>query len=123
MPMKSLNNLEPGNTAVIRGFKGDSRLQSRLVEMGVLLGEKVRLIKKTPFQGPLEVKIRSYHLSLRPVPRVAGLQLDLGEVDEFLHLDNQTNPNWQTLGGVPINQVRDIAFPHWRLKINKIFGL
>ena len=49
--------------------------------------------------------------------------LDLSEINKFPHLDNQTNPNWQTLGGVPINQVRDIAFPHWRLKINKIFGL
>ena len=65
MPLKPLNSLKPGDTAIIRGFEGNSRLQSRLVEMGVLSGVKVRLIKKTPFQGPLEVKIRSYHLSLR----------------------------------------------------------
>jgi len=65
MSLKPLNSLEPGDTAVIREFEGNSSLQSRLVEMGVLSGVKVRLIKKTPFQGPLEVKIRSYHLSLR----------------------------------------------------------
>ena len=65
MPLKTLSSLEPGDTAVIRQFEGNSRLQSRLVEMGVLSGIKVRMIKKTPFHGPLEIKIRSYHLSLR----------------------------------------------------------
>ena len=65
MPLKPLNSLKPGDTALIREFEGDARLQSRLVEMGALPGVKVRMIKKMPFQGPLEVKIRSYHLSLR----------------------------------------------------------
>ena len=65
MPLKPLNSLIPGDTAIIREFEDNSRLQSRLVEMGVLSGVRVRLIKKTPFQGPLEVKIRSYHLSFR----------------------------------------------------------
>ena len=57
--------MKPGDTAVIREFEGQSKLQSRLVEMGVLSGVQVRLIKKTPFQGPIEVKIRSSLLFLR----------------------------------------------------------
>ena len=65
MPKKNLTSLEPGERAFIRAFEGNARLQSRLVEMGMLPGVKVRMIKKTPFRGPLEVKIRSYHLSLR----------------------------------------------------------
>ena len=65
MSIKTLTKLEPGDTAIIKQFKGNSQVQSRLVEMGVLSGMKIRLIKKTPFHGPLEVKIRSYHLSLR----------------------------------------------------------
>mgnify|MGYP001234396529 FL=1 len=65
MSLKPLNALAPGDTAVIKEFIDNARLQSRLVEMGVLPGLKVRMIKKTPFQGPLEIKLRSYHLSLR----------------------------------------------------------
>ena len=65
MPLRKLNRLEPGEIAVIREFEGNDRLQSRLFEMGVIIGLKVRLIKNTPFQGPLEVKIRSCYLSLR----------------------------------------------------------
>ena len=65
MSVKPLIDLAPGDTAVIKAFKENIRFQSRLVEIGVLPGMKVRMIKKTPFQGPLEIKIRSYHLSLR----------------------------------------------------------
>ena len=65
MSVIPLNSLSPGNTAIIKEFADNARLQSRMVEMGVLPGVKVRMIKKTPFHGPLEIKIRSYHLSLR----------------------------------------------------------
>ena len=65
MPLKPLNSLEPGDIALIKEFTGNGRLQSRLVEMGALPGIKVRMIKKIPFQGSIEVKIKSYHLSLR----------------------------------------------------------
>ena len=65
MPLKPLNSLEPGDIAVIKEFAGNTKLQSRLVEMGALPGIEVRMIKKTPFHGPVEIKIRSFHLSLR----------------------------------------------------------
>ena len=65
MSVIPLNSLTTGNTAIIKGFTDNAHLQSRMVEMGVLPGVKVRMIKKTPFHGPLEIKIRSYHLSLR----------------------------------------------------------
>ena len=65
MSVIPLNSLVIGNTAIIKGFTDNANLQSRMVEMGVLPGVKVRMIKKTPFHGPLEIKIRSYHLSLR----------------------------------------------------------
>ena len=65
MSVIPLNSLSPGNTAIIKEFVDNARLQSRMVEMGVLPGVKVRMIKKTPFHGPLEIKIRSYHLTLR----------------------------------------------------------
>ena len=65
MSVIPLNSLTIGNTAIIKVFTDNAHLQSRMVEMGVLPGVKVRMIKKTPFHGPLEIKIRSYHLSLR----------------------------------------------------------
>ena len=65
MSVKPLNSLAPGHTAIIKEFRDNARLQSRIVEMGILPGVKVRMIKKAPFHGPLEIKIRSYYLTLR----------------------------------------------------------
>ena len=65
MPVRTLSSLSPGETAVIQTFNADFNLQSRLVEMGILPGAEIRLIKKAPFKGPIEFKIRSYEVSIR----------------------------------------------------------
>ena len=67
MPVRTLSSLSPGETAVIQTFNTDLNLQSRLVEMGILHGVEIRLIKKAPFKGPIEFKIRGYEVSLRYV--------------------------------------------------------
>ena len=65
MSIKTLLSLSPGETAVIQTFNNDLNLQSRLVEMGILPGAEIRLIKKAPFKGPIEFKIRGYEVSIR----------------------------------------------------------
>ena len=65
MSVKTLASLSDGEIAVIQTFNADLNLQSRLVEMGILPGVEIRMIKKTPFLGPIEFKIRGYEVSLR----------------------------------------------------------
>ena len=65
MSVRTLNSLQPGETAIVDQFKAKLSLQSRLVEMGILPGVELRLVKKAPFNGPLEFKIRGYHILLR----------------------------------------------------------
>ena len=65
MQVRTLENLSRGETAIIKTFNSDLNLQSRLVEMGILPGIEIRLIKKTPFKGPIAFKIRGYEVSLR----------------------------------------------------------
>ena len=67
MSIKTLTSLSPGEMAVIQTFNTELNLQSRLVEMGILPGVEIRLIKKAPFKGPIEFKIRGYEVSLRYV--------------------------------------------------------
>ena len=65
MPLKNLSNLSEGETAVIEQFSAEFTLQSRLVEMGLLPGVSIRILKKAPFRGPIELKIRNYEVSIR----------------------------------------------------------
>ena len=65
MSIKQLHQLLPGESAQIISFHKDLTLQSRLVEMGILPGVDIRLLKKTPFNGPIEIKVRCYEVALR----------------------------------------------------------
>ena len=60
------NQLNPGDTAVISGFKSEIKSKARLMEMGLLPGMIIRIVKQAPFRGAVEVKVRDYYLSLRP---------------------------------------------------------
>ncbi len=61
----TINNLKPGDKAAIVGFNVDLKLQSRLVEMGLIPGSEIRLVKTAPLSGPVELKIRDYYISIR----------------------------------------------------------
>ncbi|MBT3477845.1 MAG: ferrous iron transport protein A [Candidatus Marinimicrobia bacterium] len=60
-----LTDLNPGETGTINDIKGDTHLQNRLVELGLLSGIEVRMVKQAPFKGPVEIKFRDSYLSIR----------------------------------------------------------
>ncbi len=37
----------------------------RLLEMGIIPGEKIRFVKQMPFSGPIQLKIRNFYMSIR----------------------------------------------------------
>ena len=61
----TLFDLIDGEIATVQSFTGEMELQSRLVEMGILPGIRVRRIKTAPLNGPIELKVRNYHISIR----------------------------------------------------------
>ncbi|KAF0095060.1 MAG: DtxR family transcriptional regulator Mn-dependent transcriptional regulator [Puniceicoccaceae bacterium 5H] len=60
-----LHQVEPGQEAVIEALALDERETIRLMEMGLLPGTTVKVIRYAPLGDPLEVEVRGYHLSLR----------------------------------------------------------
>lgn len=63
--MTSLASLGPGAKGRITAVGASGATRRRLMDMGVLPGEEVRVEKVAPLGDPIEVKIRSYSLSLR----------------------------------------------------------
>ena len=56
----------PFNTeALVIAVNGSDAVAKRLMEMGVVPGAPVSLIKAAPLGDPLEVRVRNYHLALR----------------------------------------------------------
>jgi Fe2+ transport system protein FeoA len=60
-----LNCLPHGVRARVVGVRGEGSLPRRLMEMGVVPGARVSVIKAAPLGDPLEIRVRSYHLALR----------------------------------------------------------
>ncbi|MGI8812181.1 MAG: FeoA family protein [Pyrinomonadaceae bacterium] len=61
----TLANLQKGKDARVIAVNGESTVMRRLMEMGVIPGVDIRMIKSAPFGDPLEVRVRGYRLALR----------------------------------------------------------
>ncbi len=60
----NLSQLLPGDTGVIKSFT-DLHLSIKLMEMGCLPGETVRLCLVAPLGDPIAIEVSGYCLSLR----------------------------------------------------------
>lgn len=65
MKIITAENIPPGTSAIIKELSGDSQLKRRLMEMGVIPGSSITLIRWAPLGDPAECQIRGYKLSLR----------------------------------------------------------
>lgn len=60
-----LASLPPGARGKITEIKLPPARKPRLMEMGLLVGTPVELVRFAPLGDPVEIKIRGYHLTLR----------------------------------------------------------
>lgn len=60
-----LTSLQVGRTATVCEIKVPPENRGRLLEMGLLVGTPVELIRFAPLGDPIEIKVRGYHLTLR----------------------------------------------------------
>lgn len=61
----TLDTLQVGDRATVRAVSGGDDMMIRLMEMGFVRGAPLEFIKQAPLGGPLEVRVRGYHVSLR----------------------------------------------------------
>ncbi len=60
-----LTELALGRSAVVIAIDVPPENRGRLLEMGLLVGTNVELIRFAPLGDPVEVKVRGYNLTLR----------------------------------------------------------
>jgi ferrous iron transport protein A len=74
----NLAKLKPGQTGKITAIGAIGPLRRRLMDMGVLVGEEVTVVKVAPLGDPIEVNIKSYRLSLRK-KEAQGISVEVSE--------------------------------------------
>lgn len=61
----NLTSIPIGESAQVTAVNGNNQVTKRLMEMGVVPGVCVRMVKSAPFGDPLEIRVRGYHLAMR----------------------------------------------------------
>jgi ferrous iron transport protein A len=64
-PPQPLTSVGLGRTATVTEIKLPPAARPRLMEMGLLVGTKVELVRFAPLGDPVEIKVRGYNLTLR----------------------------------------------------------
>ena len=61
----TLNELKVGSSARIDSVGGEGALRQHFLDMGVIPGAELKLVKLAPMGDPMELRIRGYELTLR----------------------------------------------------------
>ncbi|MDD5448379.1 MAG: FeoA family protein [Actinomycetota bacterium] len=69
---KALNNLKPGDKGTITKVRGGRRL----MDMGLVKGAKLEVVRVAPLGDPIEISIRGYNLTLRK-DEAAGVTVEV----------------------------------------------
>ncbi len=62
---RTLAQLKPGETARVLDVSGDAALAQRILEMGILPGHDIQLVRVAPLGDPMEFSVLGYRISLR----------------------------------------------------------
>ena len=60
-----VSDMAPGSEARVTAVNGSSRVSRRLLEMGVIPGTPVSVVKTGPFGDPIQLRVRGYSLAIR----------------------------------------------------------
>ena len=89
-----LNELKQNQSAYICSVGGEGALRQHLLDMGVIPGAHVQLVKFAPLGDPMEVRIHGYELTLR-ISDAEQITVNLTE-DEFRGQGSETGRRDET---------------------------
>jgi ferrous iron transport protein A len=57
--------MRPGERGIVANLNGTGSIHQRLMEMGIIEGSEVEVIRFAPLGDPMEILVQGYHLLLR----------------------------------------------------------
>ena len=63
--MRTLRDLEVGQSGKIHRIRTTGALKQRFMDMGITKGVEAKILKIAPLGDPIEIEIRGYNLSVR----------------------------------------------------------
>jgi ferrous iron transport protein A len=63
--MKTLKDVNVGETVTVKRLHGEGPVKRRIMDMGITKGVEIYVRKVAPLGDPMELNVRGYELSLR----------------------------------------------------------
>lgn len=60
-----LGSLKPGERAYVEHIEGGGALRRRMMDMGIVPGVELEVVRCAPWGGPLQVRLKGYYLAMR----------------------------------------------------------
>ncbi|MFW6116982.1 MAG: FeoA family protein [Thermoproteota archaeon] len=57
--------MEPKEKGIVVRIQGSGTTRRRIMDMGVVKGSQIKVVRRAPLGDPVEFEIRDYNLSLR----------------------------------------------------------
>jgi ferrous iron transport protein B len=95
----NLKNLEILETAIIKKVGGEGALRQHFLDMGLIPGNEITLIKYAPMGDPMELEVNGYELTLRLADaEKIEIEKKHGKAKSILILDNRKNDEMEHPG-------------------------
>jgi len=62
---QTLADLSPGQSAIVVGFREENAMTQRIMQMGILEGADLHVVRCAPAGDPIEIHVMGYAISLR----------------------------------------------------------
>ena len=109
----TLDKLEVGKDAVIESVGGKGALRRHFLDIGLTPGTEVTMMKKAPMGDPIELRLRSYELTLRLAD---AAQIEISGI----HDTDTVRSRQAHLKDIPHPQVGEMGIYHVRKKGNEL---
>ena len=103
----TLDELQVGKDAVIQSVGGEGALRRHFLDMGLIPGTEVTLMKVAPMGDPVELKIRGYELTLR---KADAARIEIQDIHDSDYVERQHKHEKD----IPHPQVGEMGIYHVR---------
>lgn len=62
---KLLSGLKVNDECLVAGIEGDMHIKRRVLELGILPGEKIKILSISPLKNSFLIAVKNYSLALR----------------------------------------------------------
>lgn len=63
--MRRLDELKPGDRGLVTSVAGEKDVARRLMDLGLIRGTPIEVVRTAPLGDPIEVRLRGFMLTLR----------------------------------------------------------